>query len=94
MTEAVASWNGVVIARCPIGSTQKVEGNIYFPPTALVAENFTPSQTQSSCAWKGIASYHSVVVNGQTNKVAAWFYAEHSQAAQNIKGHIAFWKGV
>ena len=94
MSEAVASWNGAIIAKCPLASTQKVEGNIYFPPSALVPENFTPTTTHTTCGWKGVASYYSVVVNGQSNKDAAWYYPDPLQAAQNIKGHIAFWKGV
>ncbi len=73
---------------------ETVEGNVYFPPSALVREHFRPSETHTTCGWKGIASYYDVVVGDQTNKDAAWFYPEPKDAAANIKGYIAFWKGV
>ena len=87
-----AVWNGAVIAdsnRCKV-----VEGNEYFPPDALKREFLRDSATHTVCAWKGTASYYDVVVNGQTNKDAAWYYPEPKPAADNIKGYIAFWKGV
>ena len=87
-----AVWNGAVIAdsnRCKV-----VEGNQYFPTDALKREFLRDSATHTVCAWKGTASYYDVVVNGQTNKDAAWYYPEPKPAADNIKGYIAFWKGV
>lgn len=88
----VAKWNGTVIAesdRC-----EKVEGNWYFPPEAVRQEHFQPSQTHTVCPWKGTASYYDVVVDGQRNKDAAWYYPDPKSAASNIKGYVAFWKGV
>ena len=88
----VAKWNGVVLAesaRC-----EKVEGNWYFPPDAIRREYFRPSDTHTVCPWKGTASYYDVVVNGQVNKDAAWYYPEPKPAASNITGHVAFWRGV
>jgi uncharacterized protein (DUF427 family) len=87
-----AIWNGTVIAesdRCVV-----VEGNKYFPPEAVKREYLRDSDTHSVCPWKGTASYYDVVVNGETNKDAAWYYPETKAAADNVKGHIAFWKGV
>lgn len=87
-----ANWNGAVIAesdRCEV-----VEGNQYFPPDAVNREFLRDSATHSVCPWKGTASYYDVVVDGQTNKNAAWYYPEPKPAASNIKGRIAFWKGV
>jgi uncharacterized protein (DUF427 family) len=89
---AKATWNGVVIAESD--ATVVVEGNHYFPPTALKPEHFTPSSTHTVCGWKGQASYYTVVVNGQENRDAAWYYPDPLPAAANIKGYIAFWKGV
>jgi uncharacterized protein (DUF427 family) len=89
---AKATWNGVVIAesdRCEV-----VEGNQYFPPEAIQSEYFQPSQTHTTCGWKGVASYYNVVVDGQVNADAAWYYPEPKDAAKNIKGYIAFWRGV
>ena len=89
---AKASWNGQVIAesdRC-----EMVEGNHYFPPEAVKREFLQPSETHTTCGWKGIASYHSVSVAGQVNKDAAWYYPDPKPAAKNIAGYIAFWKGV
>jgi uncharacterized protein (DUF427 family) len=87
-----ASWNGTVIARSDDIVT--VEGNAYFPADALVADCFTPSSHRSVCGWKGEAHYYNVVVNGQTNANAAWFYPDPKQAAAAIQGRVAFWKGV
>lgn len=87
-----ATWNGVVIAESDDIVT--VEGNAYFPDAALKKEFFSPSQTHTTCSWKGVASYLSVVVDGKTNPDAAWFYPTPSDAAKQISGRVAFWKGV
>ena len=87
-----AIWNGVVLAESP--TTEKVEGNHYFPASAIKPEYFTPSDTHSVCGWKGTASYYTLAVNGRENRDAAWYYPEPKAAAANIKGYIAFWKGV
>ncbi|MBE0579906.1 DUF427 domain-containing protein [Devosia sp.] len=88
----IAKWNGVVIAESD--KTVVVEGNHYFPPEAVNLAYIEPSDTTSRCPWKGLASYYSLVVDGETNKDAAWTYAEPSEAAAAIKDHVAFWKGV
>ena len=87
-----ATWNGKVIAESD--STVVVEGNHYFPPESIKDEYFKSSDHETSCGWKGVASYRSIVVDGQTNENAAWFYASPKSAASNIKGCYAFWKGV
>jgi uncharacterized protein (DUF427 family) len=87
-----AVWNGSVIAqsdRCEV-----VEGNQYFPPDAIKSEYFQPSATRTTCGWKGVASYYNVVVDGVVNNDAAWYYPEPKDAAKNIKGYVAFWRGV
>jgi uncharacterized protein (DUF427 family) len=87
-----AIWNGVVVAETDRYET--VEGNIYFPPESLRREYFQPSSTHTICPWKGEASYYTLVVNGQENKDAAWYYPDPKPAAANIRGYVAFWKGV
>lgn len=87
-----AIWNGMTIAES--NETIIVEGNHYFPASAIKPEFFQPSETHTVCGWKGTASYYNVVVNGQVNKDAAWFYPETKEAAKNIAGYVAFWKGV
>ena len=87
-----ATWNGAVLAesdRCEV-----VEGNQYFPPDGLRREYFRESSNHTTCPWKGVASYYDVVVDGQTNKDAAWYYPETKAAANNITGYVAFWHGV
>lgn len=87
-----AIWNGVVLAesdRC-----QVVEGNQYFPPDSIKQEYFKPSDTHTTCGWKGVASYYTIEVNGQQNKDAAWYYPNPKEAAKNIAGYVAFWRGV
>ena len=89
---AKATWNGVTSAESDTYET--VEGNIYFPPSALNQELLRPSETHTTCSWKGVASYYDIEVEGKTNKDAAWFYPAPKDAAANIKGFVAFWKGV
>ncbi len=87
-----AVWQGTVVAqsdRCEV-----VDGNQYFPPDAIKSEYFQPSDTHTTCGWKGVASYYNVVVDGAVNQDAAWYYPEPKAAAQNIKGYVAFWRGV
>lgn len=87
-----ATWNGVVIAESDDIVT--VEGNAYFPESALKKEYVRPSDTHTTCAWKGVASYYSLEVGGQKNADAVWYYPTPSDAAKQIKGRVAFWKGV
>ena len=87
-----ATWNGTVLAESD--KTIVVEGNHYFPPDAVHNEYFQNSSTHTICGWKGEASYYDVVVNGEVNKDAAWYYPETKAAADEIKGYVAFWKGV
>ncbi len=89
---AKAIWNDVVLAESD--AYEKVEGNVYFPPDSINKTYFKESDTHTSCAWKGIASYYNIVVNDQENKDAAWYYPDPKDAAENIKDHIAFWRGV
>ena len=89
-----ATWNGAVIAEADTAKVQIVEGNVYFPPEAVKKDFFRDSQTHTVCPWKGTASYYDVVVDGKTNKDAAWTYPETKDAAKHVKGYIAFWKGV
>lgn len=87
-----ASWKGKVIAESK--KCVEVEGNQYFPSDDVKKEFLKPSDFKSTCPWKGEASYYDVVVEGETNKDAAWYYPEPSPAAKNIKGYVAFWNGV
>jgi uncharacterized protein (DUF427 family) len=89
---ATASWNGTVIAESD--DTIVVEGNHYFPRSAVKEGVLTDSSHTSVCPWKGTASYASVVVDGKTNENAAWFYPQPKDAAAEIRDRIAFWKGV
>jgi uncharacterized protein (DUF427 family) len=87
-----AMWNDTVIAESP--TTVVVEGNHYFPPDAIKRDYFQPSDTHTECGWKGTASYYTLAVNGRTNPDAAWYYPDPKPAAAQIRGHVAFWKGV
>lgn len=89
---AKAVWNGVVLAES--NETIIVEGNHYFPPDALHPEYFQSSDTHTTCSWKGEASYYNVQVEGQVNPGAAWYYPTPKDAAKQIAGYVAFWKGV
>lgn len=87
-----AIWQNEIIAESD--STVVVENNHYFPPSAVKTALLSPSQTHTHCPWKGDASYYDININGKINRDAAWYYPDPKQAAENIKGYIAFWKGV
>jgi len=87
-----AIWNGEVIADSD--DTVLVEGNHYFPQSALRSEFVTFSNHRTSCPWKGEAKYLSLLVNGEINADAAWTYPDPKPEAANIRGRVAFWKGV
>ena len=87
-----ALWNGAVLAESE--RVETVEGNTYFPPDAIRKGHLVESDTHTTCAWKGVASYCDVVVDGKVNKDAAWFYPDTRPEANHIKDYIAFWHGV
>lgn len=87
-----AIWNDKILAESD--ATVVVEGNHYFPEDSINKEYFAPSATHTICPWKGTASYYDVVVEGETNRDAAWFYPEAKDAAKEIENYVAFWKGV
>jgi len=89
---AKASWKGKVLAESD--DFEVVEGNIYFPPGSINREYLQESEQTTTCPWKGKASYYNVVVDADTNANAAWYYPAPSEAAKQIKDHVAFWKGV
>ncbi len=89
-----AIWNDVVLAEAPNDRVEIVEGNVYFPPDAIRQEHLRRSDTHTVCGWKGTASYYDVVVDGRVNRDAAWYYPQPKDAAKQIAGYVAFWRGV
>ena len=87
-----ATWNGKVLAESD--ATVVVEGNHYFPPESIHKQYFQPSDKHTTCPWKGLASYYTVVVDGNVNRDAAWYYPDPKPAAKQIKDRVAFWRGV
>jgi uncharacterized protein (DUF427 family) len=87
-----ATWRGTVLADSD--RTIIVEGNHYFPPEDVSTEYLSESSERTTCPWKGEASYYDVVVDGDRNEAAAWYYPEPSEAAAEIRDYVAFWKGV
>ena len=87
-----AVWKDKIIAETD--DYEMVEGNYYFPPESVKKEFLKESDTHSTCPWKGLANYYDVVVDGEVNKDAAWYYPEPKPAANKIKNYLAFWNGV
>lgn len=87
-----AVWNGVVLAESD--DTVKVEGNHYFPVESLDGRYVTESDKHTVCPWKGVASYYSVVVDGDRFDDAVWYYPDPSRAAEKVRDRVAFWRGV
>jgi len=89
-----AVWNGAVLAEADSNAVEIVENNVYFPPNTINQQYFQESDTHTVCPWKGTASYYTLVVDGQTNRDAAWYYPTPKPAAKQIEGYVAFWRGV
>ena len=94
-----AVWKDQVIAEAEKSDLIRIEGNWYFPKSAIKEEFFQPSQTHTTCVWKGEAGYYNVVVNGETNEDAAWYYAEPKEGSiervgKDFTDYVAFWHGV
>ena len=89
---AKATWKGVTIAESD--DTVVVEGNHYFPASALNRDVVRESETHTVCPWKGTASYYSVEVDGERNEDAVWYYADPKPEAELVRDRVAFWKGV
>jgi uncharacterized protein (DUF427 family) len=87
-----ATWNDTLIAES--NDTVVVENNHYFPLASVNKSYLQPSDTTTVCSWKGTANYYTLNVNGKTNPDAVWYYAEPKDAAKQIRGRVAFWKGV
>jgi uncharacterized protein (DUF427 family) len=91
-TMAKASWNGRVVAESD--DIVEVEGNLYFPKEAVDPALLRDSETHTVCGWKGTASYYDLLVDGEVNRDAVWYYPDPKPAAEQIRGRVAFWKGV
>jgi len=89
-----ATWNNTIIAEAPAGDIVTVEGNMYFPLAFIKPGILKASEHTTVCGWKGTANYYDVVVDGKTNSDAAWYYATPKDAAKEIAGRVAFWKGI
>lgn len=87
-----AVWNGTTIAESD--DTVVVEGNHYFPRDSVRDDCLRESATHTTCPWKGVASYYDLTVDGKVNRDAAWYYPTPKEAAKEVAGRVAFWKGV
>jgi len=89
---ARATWNGSLLVESD--DTVVVEGNHYFPVASVAEGVLQPSDKHTVCPWKGTASYYDIVVGDQVNEGAAWFYPEPKEAARQVTGRVAFWRGI
>ena len=87
-----AIWNDTVIAESD--DTKIIEGNHYFPHDSIRKEHFKRSTTHTTCPWKGVASYYTIVVDNKENPDAAWYYPQTKDMAKDIENYVAFWRGV
>jgi len=87
-----ATWNDTVVAES--NDTVVVDGNHYFPEAALDKRYVSFSNHKTTCAWKGQASYYSLLVKGEMNIDAVWYYPDPKPEAEMVRGRVAFWKGV
>lgn len=94
-----AIWNGAVIAEAPKENLIRIEGNWYFPPSALDKKYYASSQHATTCFWKGDASYYDVTVDGQKNDFGAWYYPKPLEGSiervgEDFTDFVAFWNGI
>ena len=89
-----ATWNDALLAEAEPQDVELVEGNVYFPPSAVNRGYLRDSVTHTVCPWKGTCSYYDVVVGDKVNRDAAWYYPDCKPEAKRIEGFVAFWKGV
>jgi uncharacterized protein (DUF427 family) len=94
-----ALWNGQVIAEAEQAALIRIEGNWYFPSDSIKKEYFKPSQTHTTCFWKGEASYYTVDVNGKENPDGAWYYpipkdGSVEKVGKDFTNYVAFWHGI
>jgi uncharacterized protein (DUF427 family) len=89
-----ATWNDALLAEAEPQELELVEGNVYFPASAVNRSYLRDSQTRTVCSWKGTCSYYDVVVGDKVNKDAAWYYPDCKPEAKRIEGYVACWKGV
>ena len=68
-----------------------LEGNLYFPPNSVQRDRLADSEQTTTCPWKGLASYYDIELDGETLPGAAWYYPDPSEAAAEIKDHVAFY---
>ena len=87
-----AVWNGATIAESD--DTVVVEGNHYFPLADVNTDLLVATDTQTTCPWKGTASYFTIVVDGEENVDAMWTYPQPKAGAEMVQDRVAFWKGV
>lgn len=87
-----AVWNDLVVAESD--DTVVVEGNHYFPRTALRADLIRESGTHTVCPWKGTASYYTLEHGGATSPDAVWYYPDPKPEAEMVRDRVAFWKDV
>jgi uncharacterized protein (DUF427 family) len=87
-----AKWQDVILAES--NDTIVIEGNHYFPPDSLDRQYFLDSNTNTTCSWKGEASYYTIKVGDQVNPDAAWYYPDPKEAAAEIRDYVAFWNGI
>ena len=94
-----AIWNNQVIAEAPEAELIRIEGNFYFPQTALNKQFYTASDHHTTCHWKGEASYYDVTVDGKKNDFGAWYYPTPKDGAiervtHDFSNYVAFWNGI
>ena len=89
-----ATWNNTIISEAPAVDIVTVEGNMYFPLASIKPGILKASEHTTVCGWKGTANYYDVVVDGKPTSDAAWYYATPKDAAKEIAGRVAFWKGI
>ena len=94
-----AEWNGQTVAEAPQSDLIRIDGNWYFPPSSTLQEFYKKSDVRTTCVWKGQADYYDLIVNGEKNEGAAWYYHEpKAGSTERVKAdftdYVAFWRGV
>jgi len=88
------SLNGVRLAESDRAMRLRETGlqdRYYLPPEDVRTEYLRPTETRTTCPFKGEASYWSVDLGGDVHQDLVWSYQDPIPAAAGIAGMLCFY---
>ncbi|WP_406280549.1 DUF427 domain-containing protein [Embleya sp. NBC_00896] len=68
----------------------------YLPPDDVDLARFTPTDTHTTCPFKGVASYWTYLGDGTTaaHPDVVWAYSNPIESVPDIKGYLSFYDNI